>query len=546
MATITAPAGTRFTSFRWAGTARRRDCRYALQLYADAPDIQPIAIKNVRANQRCPRARRAQAAGYRSRTFNVSGATRIVQRVICVGGDGRKSCSARGSQLHPHLRGRGRDRRRPRADARRSSATRRSARGEWVSGTQPLNYDASDNVGVRTAHAVVSRSDRRYRSSARARSPRPTAPSPTASRARTVPGRSSVDTTRFPEGTQALVVQAQDTAGNIGSSAAVTARIDNTPPPASTSASRAARQWRNSNDFAVAWTNPPEDDRAPIVAAGYKLCAGRRRTLHSRASRPAPASRASAFRSRRRASGPCRCGDATPPATRPRPRRRCRSRCATTPSRRSSASSLAVAADPTLAAVQVTDNVSGLADGSIEISREGSGIWQALATQKDGEPAGRPDRRRRAARRELRAARDALATRRTTRPRPTGGSTASRWRSRCRCGSSRRCRPAFEHDRIVRRTIRRHGKRRRVRRRVTVLRAGGARPIRPAGAGHRPAHQPRRPGDRRRGGPGALALQRSAPSSSSPCCRPTATAATATRPPAARTARCGSPTPARR
>ena len=53
----TRPAGTRFTSFRWAGTVRRRDCRYALQLYADAPDIKPIALKNVRANQRCPRAR---------------------------------------------------------------------------------------------------------------------------------------------------------------------------------------------------------------------------------------------------------------------------------------------------------------------------------------------------------------------------------------------------------------------------------------------------------------------------------------------------------
>ena len=95
MATISAPAGTRFTSFRWAGTARRRDCRYALQLYADAPDIDPVAIKNVRANRHCPRPARAQAAGYRSRTFNVMGATRIVQRVICVGDHGRKYCSAR-------------------------------------------------------------------------------------------------------------------------------------------------------------------------------------------------------------------------------------------------------------------------------------------------------------------------------------------------------------------------------------------------------------------------------------------------------------------
>src|SRR5206468_8670166 len=97
MVAISAPNGTRFTTFRWAGSARRRDCRYALQLYAEGPNMNPIAIKNVRANQHCPRAAQAQAAGYRLRTFNVTGATRIVQRVICEGGNGRKSCSARGA-----------------------------------------------------------------------------------------------------------------------------------------------------------------------------------------------------------------------------------------------------------------------------------------------------------------------------------------------------------------------------------------------------------------------------------------------------------------
>src|SRR3954471_19970023 len=99
LASMNAPPGTRFTSFRWAGTVRRRDCRYALQLYADAPDIPPISIKNVRANHDCPRPARAQAAGYRTRTFNVSGAAQIVQRVICVGGDGRESCSARSANF---------------------------------------------------------------------------------------------------------------------------------------------------------------------------------------------------------------------------------------------------------------------------------------------------------------------------------------------------------------------------------------------------------------------------------------------------------------
>ena len=55
LAMITAPPGTRFTRFRWAGSVRRRDCRYAMQLWADAPGMKPIPIKNVRANQHCPR-----------------------------------------------------------------------------------------------------------------------------------------------------------------------------------------------------------------------------------------------------------------------------------------------------------------------------------------------------------------------------------------------------------------------------------------------------------------------------------------------------------
>ena len=87
-------------------------------------------------------------AGYKSRTFNVTGATRIVQRVICVGGDGRKSCSARG---HNFLRT-------YEAEVRIADVLAPSASilgdtplggGAWVGGTQPLNYDASDNVGVR-------------------------------------------------------------------------------------------------------------------------------------------------------------------------------------------------------------------------------------------------------------------------------------------------------------------------------------------------------------------------------------------------------------
>ena len=94
---LRAPEGTRFRRFSWSGQARRRDCRYALQLWAERPDGPPVSIKNVRANSGCPHNGRAQAAGWpRARSYDVTGATRIVQRVACVGSAAASYCSARG------------------------------------------------------------------------------------------------------------------------------------------------------------------------------------------------------------------------------------------------------------------------------------------------------------------------------------------------------------------------------------------------------------------------------------------------------------------
>ncbi|HTE63318.1 MAG TPA: hypothetical protein VK631_23385, partial [Solirubrobacteraceae bacterium] len=245
LATMTAPPGTRFTRFRWAGTLRRRDCRYALQLWAEAPDIQAIPLKNVRANQHCPRPVLAQAAAYRSRTFNVSGATRIVQRVICMGDGKRKSCSARGSNYVRTFEAEVGI-----ADVSPPVAAiigdTPLARGEWVRGDQPLNYDASDNVGVRRADTIAAgqsgNSD--SRSCVFATPERTFAeplPCPNG------PGRINVTTTEVPDGTQQLAVRAQDTAGNIGDSPAVTARIDNTPPGRVDVGVEGSEAWRNRN-----------------------------------------------------------------------------------------------------------------------------------------------------------------------------------------------------------------------------------------------------------------------------------------------------------
>ena len=93
---FTAPTGTRMTTLDWGGSARRRDCRYALEMYAEVvPGVKAFSMLNVKANSRCASAGRAQAA-YLVGEFKIPGATRIVQRVICKGKGRRDWCSARG------------------------------------------------------------------------------------------------------------------------------------------------------------------------------------------------------------------------------------------------------------------------------------------------------------------------------------------------------------------------------------------------------------------------------------------------------------------
>jgi hypothetical protein len=49
--------------------------------------------------------------------------------------------------------------------------------------------------------------------------------------------------------------------------------IDNTSPARAEVTIEGGDGWRNRNDFAIAWTNMPERDRAPITAVTYRLCA---------------------------------------------------------------------------------------------------------------------------------------------------------------------------------------------------------------------------------------------------------------------------------
>ena len=462
---IEAPPGTRFTRFRWAGELRRTDCRYALQMWADAPDLGRIPIKNVRANQGCPRPRRVQSSGYTSENFVVTNATRIVQRVICIGRDRREFCSARGSnyiltdEAEVGI-----------ADVLPPSVSILGdtplARGEWVSGTQPLNYDASDNVGVRSAKALASGADggTEHRQCAFATPEKSFAaqiPCPNG------PGQISVNTDHLSEGTQALAVRAQDTAGNVADSAPVAARIDRSPPDRVDVEVHGGQAWRNTSDFALTWSNPPEVDRAPIVAARYKLCqtpTGECNTGEQQADGisnlslevPVPGEWTLSLWRRDAAGNASETAASVPVKLRYDPE---------SPQLGFEPPS---ADDPTLVSVSVTDQISGLAGGVIEISQLGSGIWQTLATEQQGSrlvarvddaalPAGGYQFRARA----YDFAGNEGSTERRLDGQPMAVTLPLRIAVSMRAG--------FQRVRTVRRKIRLHGRTRVVRRRVTVL-----------------------------------------------------------------------------
>lgn len=230
---LNAPPGTTLLRLRWSGHARRRDCRYTLQLFAERPGAPPLSIKNVRANHNCPRPDLAQASSWpRMRAYDLGGATRIVQRVACVGAPSREFCSARGQNFIRTFAAEATvvDGSAPSVGIVQASPL---ASGEWVRGKQSFDYDAADNVGVKGASALVAGGVRGSDSRGCSYSQRIPCPSG--------PGTLEVDTADSPEGSQLLTVVAEDAAGNRGESPPLTVRIDNAAPGAVNSGRRRRR-----------------------------------------------------------------------------------------------------------------------------------------------------------------------------------------------------------------------------------------------------------------------------------------------------------------
>ncbi|MCA1679538.1 MAG: hypothetical protein LC777_11605 [Actinobacteria bacterium] len=249
---VSAPAGTRISQLRWAGSTYRRDCRWALQVYTRGPDAGNAAIANKRAGSNCPAPKRAQHSGLRRlRTIpQAAGATTFVQRVVCRGNSRSPRCSnrapafARTTALEVSIV----DGTAPGVEI---VANTPFTQGSWVNGDQTVSYDAGDNTGVKAVQAVGG--ERHGGTDSRGcdyRGLDGLVPCPNG------PGRVTVKTGELTEGTQPLALAATDSADNRGGSGPVTVRVDRTAPGAVAVGVAGGEGWRNTNAFAIGWSNP--------------------------------------------------------------------------------------------------------------------------------------------------------------------------------------------------------------------------------------------------------------------------------------------------
>jgi hypothetical protein len=377
-----APAGTSFVNLDWSGKAWRRDCRYAIQMYALGADGALVKkIRNWRANSNCAKKDNglqvAQVGGIRRPVpFPMPGATRIVQRTVCIGGSRRPFCSARSiNRIATYW-----------AEATIADASPPAVaiqqdnpftQGAWVNGTQSVGYTASDNVGIKAGAALVAGAEK-GRDNGRACDYTRTLP------CSNDPGRVEVDTTKLTEGTQPLVVRAVDAADNAGDSQPVTVRVDRTAPAAPAVSVEGGEGRRSQNSFVAVWQNPDEGDRAPISAAHWRLCRAGGGSCTTGSQSGGGIARLPDLRVpepgewelrvvREDAAGNRNDDYASQPV-----------RMRYDPEAPQLSFEGASANDPTRVSVTVTEKVSGIAGGQIELSPAGSNTWQALSTELEG------------------------------------------------------------------------------------------------------------------------------------------------------------------
>jgi hypothetical protein len=388
---LAAPEQTTISHLWWSGKIWRRDCRYSVGAYAVGTGGPLRTIENRQAGRNCPRRERR---GGKTKIFLASatvgrpdvpkpfpmppGVTGIVQRVACVGGP-NGFCTDRSLNriVTWYARATIND---PHAPAASIVQDNPFTQGAWTgNSTQSVGYTANDPYGggIKTVAAHIAGAQSQADPAA-------------CDNTQTVPcgrqrtGRVVVKTTEIPEGTQQLVVRALDAADNAGDSAPVTVRVDRTAPGAAAVSVEGGDGWRSQNSFTAVWQNPDEGDRAPITAAHWRLCRSGTNSCTTGSQAGTGISRLADLRVpepgeyqltvvREDAAGNQNDAYASQPVT-----------LRHDPEAPQLAFEPAPPEDPTRVSVAVTERISGIAGGQLEISAAGSNSWQALPAKLEG------------------------------------------------------------------------------------------------------------------------------------------------------------------
>ena len=468
-----APPGTVIKTVRWGGRPWRNSCDWLPQLRI--MDEHHPAVKNEllagrsRDNKRCsdsevgaarpPRIRRYAVLG--NPKYDVPRPKYLVQRVLCVN---RRGC-ALGSRpqafiVTENLRLEIVDEQGP----SQLAVTGGDLFGGWINSDRTLTYTAADDgSGIKTVRAVNDQAAEIGKVTNDCLFTRPV-PCPNG------PGSLAIDIRSARQGTQNVALQAFDAADNAsGLVQAGTMHVDTIAPGAADVTIDGGNGWRNTASHTLRWSNADNaGDVAPITGIRYRACPKGTRCDATPASASstdqltidAPPGETDVSLWRVDAASNENPANASVPVT-----------LRYDPEPPQAAFNPLDPNDPTRLTAPVSDRYSGLAAAQVELSQQGSGVWQSLATQQEGghlvarvDDSTLPPGTYLARVVARDAAGNTTVSEQTTGGQPMVLQLPLRIESRLAGG--------VVHTRTVKRMVRRNGKRRLVRRRVTVHRAG--------------------------------------------------------------------------
>ena len=353
----------RSTYVVWTGAAPRLPIRPAAM--GGAPRWADGGYQERPRKPRLPEPGKTQAAGWPSaHTYNIDGATKIEQRVLCVGSDETPYCSSRRLNYIRTFKAAATvvDVSPPGVTITQDNAF---TRGEWVSGTQQVNYSTLDNVGVRAARAVFAGTS--VRTATRPCNYAIRVPCPNG------PGALTIDTASLTEGTQPMTLEVEDAAANrgrqsrppCGSTTRRPERCLSRSTEATSGATATTLTWHGPipTKATVRRSRPAATASARSVEPSASPIAGRVRSITSRTSRSRAPANGNSVCWREDAAGNQQPANASVPVT-----------LRYDPEPPDLGFEEPSSGDPTLISALVTDKVSGLAGGEIELSAQGSGV----------------------------------------------------------------------------------------------------------------------------------------------------------------------------